>query len=102
MTRLLKPGEYGIVNGHIFYDINFDSCKNSTELCNHEIRIRLFNSEAIQFISSGKVEIDSKIFETFVDKVNYYGDNYIIIFAIEIRSGVLYVLEVSVGSKDSG
>lgn len=102
MGKVLRSGEYGVINGHIFYDINFDRCKNETKLSNNEIRIRLFNSSEINFILKGDVEIDYKIFELYTDVIHYYGDCYEIDFAIEVRSGILYVLEVSLGPKNSG
>ena len=95
MSNILKPGEYGLINGHVFYDVDQTNCVNNTDLPPAVIEKRLFDSTEVTFISQGEVTIGPKIYELYTDTIKYRETNHGIDFVIEISKGIVHILEVT-------
>jgi hypothetical protein len=95
MSTDLKQGQYGSINGHVFYDISFEHCRVPIVAeKKHELQSILFNSTDFKFVPKGQIELNEKLFKLYIQTLELTDGKNVLKVAVEIRCGVLYVLEV--------
>ena len=95
MGSLIKPGEYGIINGYVFQSVSFEGCDfNGTKIKPIEVERKLYSLGGIKIKKAFDEEFEAAIEAVYAIEMTYYGNEYEILFSLELKKGILYVRSV--------
>ena len=99
MTEGIQRGEhYGEFETVIIKEISFEKCQTKLPLSQADIINKLRNLLGSENLVTelGRSIVDGKEYTLHSMETSHYGKEYEIIFTVEVRKGILFVLSVTV------